>query len=270
MNDDFSEFSGYVSDEASEENFFTLPEEVKVPAYTSLIYGDIYNNLENSSKLDSVSSARKRTFFQYQKLINSMLREIKMNQSVLQMGLTFGDEIDQVAQRIGAYGQFDVIDVNALQVARNKEKYGNIYPAMNIWNYDAAEFKFEKKYDAVICFFLLSELPPVTKGKVVNNALRAVKESGSAIFVDWHNPLSWHPLRYLARMHNRLYHPFAEKLWDREIDTFAERKTEYLWRKSTYFGRMFQKVVATRKENPVKQAEEMAPVEEEGYFLPDF
>ena len=121
MNDDFSEFSGYVSDEASEENFFTLPEEVRVPAYTSLIYGDIYNNLENSSKLDSVSSARKRTFFQYQKLINSMLREIKMNQSVLQMGLTFGNEIHKVAHSKGADAQFDVIDVNPLQFALNKE-----------------------------------------------------------------------------------------------------------------------------------------------------
>lgn len=163
MNDDFSEFSGYASDDnISEENFFVLPEEVKVPAYTSLIYGNVYNNLENSSKLDTVGSARKRTFYQYQKLINSMLREVKMNQSVLQMGLTFGNEIDQVAQRIGAYGQFDVIDVNPLQVSRNKEKYGNIYPAMNIWNYDAAEFKFEKNMTrsyAFSCFRNCRSLP---------------------------------------------------------------------------------------------------------------
>lgn len=268
MNEEFSEFSGFET--TTEEALFTPPQEVKLPAYSSLIYGDVYNSPEMSAKLDTLSSARKRTFYQYQKLINSMLREIKMNQSVLQMGLVFGNEIDQVAQRIGAYGQFDVIDVNPLQVTRNKEKYGNIYPAMNLWHYDAAEFKFEKKYDVVICFFLLSELPIVTKGKVINNALRAVKEGGSVIFIDWHNPLSWHPLRYLVRMHNRLSHPFAEKLWDREIDTFAERKTEYLWRKSTYFGRMFQKVVATRKESPLKQAEIAQPVEEEGFFLPDF
>lgn len=67
-------------------------------------------------------------------------------------------------------------------------------------------------------------------------------------FIDYHNPERYHPLRYLVRMYNRLYHPFVEKLWDRDIDTFAENRMDFVWRKSTYFGRMFQKVVATRKE----------------------
>lgn len=257
--------------ETTDEEKVIAPEkDYTLPAYSEMIYGHIYKSLPKSAALDTQSSVWKRSFGQYQKLVNALLREIKMNQSVLQMGLVFGNEMDQVAQRIGAYGQFDVIDLNPLQVARNNEKYGKVYPAMNIWTYDAAQFIYTEKYDAVICFMLLQELPVVTKSKVINNALAAVKEGGKVIFIDYHNPLSWHPLRYFVRMHNRLVHPFAEKLWDREIDTFAANKTDFIWRKSTYFGRMFQKVVATRKENPLKLVEKNEPVAEESFFLPDF
>lgn len=251
---------------------YNLEIKPEVPAYSEFLYGNIYNNLTASSEKDTKVGARRRTFLQYEKLVASTLREVKMNQRVLQMGLTFGDELDQVAGRIGAYGQFDVIDVNALQVERNKEKYGFMFPGMNIYCHDAANFTTQNPYDVVICFLLLQELPVVTKMKVINNALNAVKEGGSVVFVDYHNPIKWHPLRYVVRMYNRLHHPFAEKLWDRDIDTFAKHKTDFVWRKSTFFGRMFQKLVATRKISPLtenKQAEKEA-AERAEYMLPDF
>ena len=118
----------------------------------------------------------------------------------------------------------------------------------------ASCLKLSGTYDAVVCFMLLSEVPSATKSKIINNALQMVKPGGKVIFVDWHNPLYYHPLRYVVRMYNRLYNPFVERLWDREIDTYvsAELKPEFIWRKSTYFGRMFQKLVAVRKENPLE------------------
>lgn len=53
-------------------------------------------------------------------------------------------------------------------------------------------------------------------------------------------------------MYNRLYHPFVERLWDRDIDTYVQPsvRTQFMWYKNTYFGRMFQKTVAVRKEDP--------------------
>ncbi len=242
-----------------------------IPVYSSFVYGDRYNSITASETLDTAFSARLRTFFQYDKLVASALRNIKMNQNVLQMGLVFGNEIDQVAQTVGAYGQYDIIDVNPFQVSRNQEKYGSVYPCLHIFEQDAATLKVEKKYDVVLCFLLLQELPVVTKMKVVNNALNAVKDGGCAVFIDYHNPLYWHPLRYVVRMYNRLRHPFAEKLWDREIDTFAKNKIDFVWRKSTCFGRMFQKVVATRKNGIGEVASaEAQDATLEDYFLPDF
>ena len=243
----------------------------KLPAYTQVVYDGIYNDLAKSIALDSVWSANLRTFFQYDKLVEAALNNIKMNQTVLQLGLVFGNQIEQTAQRIGAYGQYDVLDINGFQVSRNQEKYGNIYPAMKIFEQDASAITIKNQYDVVLCFLLLQELPPATKAKVINNALDAVKPGGCAVFIDYHKPNPWHPLRYFVRMYNRLYHPFVEKLWDRDIDTFAKNKSQFVWRKSLYFGGMFQKLVATKKSSPIDEiliAE--ANKSETEFFLPDF
>lgn len=235
----------------------------KLPAYLDFIYGDIYNDKDRCSALDSNFRCGLRTFFQYKKLVNAAVRELQMNQSVLQIGVVFGNEIDETAMAIGAYGQYDIVDINPLQVERINEKYWKIYPGMKVFCQDATKLKPKGQYDAVLCFMLLSEVPSATKVKIVNNALKSVKPGGKAIFIDWHQPLYYHPLRYVVRMYNRLYHPFVERLWDRDINTFAdpEIKTLFIWRKSTYFGRMFQKLVAERKENPLEEKKE-----EENFF----
>ena len=100
----------------------------KIPAYSSFVYGDRYNSVTESEALDSRFSARLRTFFQYNKLVSSALRNIKMNQNVLQLGMVFGDEIDQVAQTVGAYGQFDVIDVNPFRLHAIKKNMARFIP----------------------------------------------------------------------------------------------------------------------------------------------
>jgi len=220
---------------------------INLPPYADIVYSDIYNNLNRSSKLDSDFSVKLRSFFQYDRLVKSVTRELLLNQTVLQMGLVFGYEIDAVAQKIGAYGQYDIIDVNPVQIARNQKKYGNMYPCLNLIQQDASTFNVNEQYDCVICFMLLQELPSQTKSKVINNALRAVKPGGRVIFVDYHNPVFWHPLRYWVRMYNRLYHPFAEKLWDKGIETYANNRTNFSWRKSTYFGGMYQRLIAVKK-----------------------
>ena len=58
---------------------------------------------------------------------------------------------------------------------------------------------------------LLHELPIASKIKVVENALNSLNENGKAVFIDYSQPTYWHPLRYIVRMFNRLYQPFAEK-----------------------------------------------------------
>ena len=245
-------------------------QETNLPAYTQMVYGSIYNDLDKSNARDSKLSTNLRTFFYYNKLVEAALYKIKTHQSVLQLGLVFGDEIDQVGQRVGAYGQYDILDINGLQVSRNKEKYGNIYPCLNIFKQDASNIDIQEQYDTVLCFLLLQELPPATKVKVINNALKAVKPGGSVVFIDYHKPRFWHPLRYFVRMHNRLHHPFAEKLWDRGIETYANNRNNFNWHKSVYFGGMYQRLIVTKKIDPLEATFIADSHPKEKTYLPDF
>ena len=94
---------------------------------------------------------------------------------------------------------------------------------------------------------LLHELPPVTKAKVINSALESVDEGGKVIFVDYHRPSKWNLLKFLIQPFNRLYQPFAESMWKYSIDSYAKHREYFSWRKKTYAGKMYQKLVAVRQ-----------------------
>ena len=180
------------------------------------------------------------------KLADSVCDEINYQSYVLQIGATFGKQIEKIAAKIGPYGSFDLIDVSKTQIERCQNKFIYSYPKINLLHQDAAE-AINGSYDVVVCYMLLHEVPDPTKHKIVENALRAVKVGGKAVFIDYHNPSEWHPLKYIIRAFNRLYQPFAESLWKNEIKSFADNSQDYTWKKTLFFGRAYQKVVATRK-----------------------
>ncbi|MBR2923122.1 MAG: class I SAM-dependent methyltransferase [Alphaproteobacteria bacterium] len=225
----------------------------KLPAYLDFIYGHIYNDMKQCEKEDKIIACNLRTFFQYRLLINSLNKELKMNQDVMQFGISFGNQIEETALTIGSFSRYDILDICNNEIDRAKEKYSKIYTSITFHNQDVRSVTATHTYDAVICFMLLSQVPSASKRKIINNALKLVKKGGKVIFIDWHTPLFYHPLRYIVRMYNRLNHPFVERLWDRDISSYAETdlRSRFSWRKTTYFGRMFQKCVATRKDDPL-------------------
>ena len=226
----------------------------KLPSYLDFIYGDLYKNPSACKKADSFWNCHLRTLFQYNTLVRALLKEIKLNNQVIQFGITFGNQIEETALTIGVNSQYDIIDICGSEINRVNQKYKRSFPKMLLHHQDARTVKSEYLYDVAICFMVLSQIPPASKRSMINNALKMVKPGGKVIFIDWHKPLYYHPLRYVVRMYNRLNHPFAERLWDRDINSYAdtELRSMFSWRKTTYFGRMFQKCVAIRKEDPSK------------------
>lgn len=218
---------------------------LKTPAYLREIDGWLYDNPKRSNAFDNKALCNLVSLGNHSKLIDALKKELKPGNKVLQFGGTFGGEIDAVAKAIGDHGRYDLVDVNAVQIERMEEKYKHKYPSLSFIHQNAIT-PVEEKYEVVICHMLLHELPILTKIKVVNNALNSISEDGKVIFIDYHRPDITNPLRYFVRMWNRLYQPFAEKLWDREISSFAVKQNDITWRKTTYFGRMYQKVIAER------------------------
>jgi|TARA_B100000315_G_C14410392_1_gene510739 SAM-dependent methyltransferase len=139
-----------------------------------------------------------------------------------------------------------VVDVTPIQVAscqRKLRKFSHITVRLADSKYPAA-----KQYDVVCCYFLLHELPIDYKQMVVNALLASVRPGGKAVFVDYHKPHWAHPIKPITSLVFDTLEPFAKQLWRHEIADFADRAEAFSWKKDTYFGGLFQRVVAVPPE----------------------
>ena len=217
-----------------------------MPIYHTEIYPNLYKEEKWFKFFSKKWVSDLLSLYSRKSIITSCLEEIPMKSKVLQMGVSFGDEIREVAEQVGLKGCFDIIDINNAQLTFAREYLGDNYPQVNFYHYNA-EDSLPDKYDVIICYMLLHEVPIVSKMNIVNNALNSINEGGKVIFVDYGRPNMLHPLAYFVRMFNRLYQPFAEKMWDREIASYAEKDLDYNWNKQRFLGGLYQKVVVTKK-----------------------
>jgi SAM-dependent methyltransferase len=163
---------------------------------------------------------------------------------VLHVAHVYGRLIPEVAAQVGHSGQLDVIDVVPLQAALCRRKLRG-FPQAHVRIADAAQ-PGDGVYDAVTCFFLLHEIPDERKLAVVDALLARVVPGGKVVFIDYHEPARWHPLRGPMRCLMNWLEPFAESLWRHEIAEFASIPGDYRWQKQTLFGGLYQKTVAYR------------------------
>jgi SAM-dependent methyltransferase len=105
----------------------------------------------------------------------------------------------------------------------------------------------DQTFDAVCCYFLMHELPDEYKRAAASTLLDKVRPGGKLVFVDYHKPHWAHPLKLITSIVFDTLEPYAKGLWREEIATIAGNDERFEWRKETYFGGLFQKVVATRK-----------------------
>ena len=62
-------------------------------------------------------------------------------------------------------------------------------------------------------FFLLHEQPEDVRRKTIQEAIRVTRPGGKIIFVDYHRPRAWHPLRLVMKPILHWLDPFAMDLW---------------------------------------------------------
>jgi len=182
----------------------------------------------------------------YRRLKRAAASEIRPGQRVLQAACVYGDFSVHLAEHVGSEGLLDVIDVVPMQVENCARKlrgidWGRVHLA-------DATAPGDPSYDAVCCFFLLHELPEASKSAVINALLGRIRPGGKVIFVDYHKPHPLHPLKPITALIFRLLEPFATELWKTEIRTWADDGGEFVWRKETCFGGLFQKVTAEHKD----------------------
>lgn len=235
--------------EGLKETFEVLTEATKpvdTPVYLKDVYTWSYLNPKNVARLDRNLVVNTLLFGNAHRLIKSYLAEVPAGSNMLQIAHVYGDMIIKLAQKISPKGHLDLIDVAPVQLAQAYKKLKHL-DYVDMWQQDA-KIPYHRDYDVVGSFFLLHEVPSDIKSKIVANMLDQVKRNNAkAVFVDYHNPSIFNPIRQILRLVNTFLEPFAFEMWEKDIKDFAAEPELYNWHKTTYFGGVYQKVVVTKK-----------------------
>jgi hypothetical protein len=219
---------------------------IEVPAYMYDVYDWAYLDPRNVRLLDREIIVSLILWGNNQRLKQALLAEITPEATVLQAAHVYGTLIPDIASKLSNPGQLEVVEVSPLQAGICREKLRE-FPQAVVRISDASTLRTQPR-DVVSCFFLLHEIPSDYKRAVVNTLLDHVACGGKAVFVDYHKPGRFHPLRGVMNLIWRKLEPFAIELLETEISTLADDSPAFTWSKETFFGGLYQKVVATRRE----------------------
>lgn len=217
-----------------------------VPEYMTEVYDWAYVDPNWVKALDRNLVVKVLLFLNDQRLMRRYLSQIEPGQRVWQLAHVYGDLVQRAAAKVGPQGEFHLTDVTPIQIEHGSEKLKNM-PWAKVIRSDAAEFAGEGTYDVICSFFLLHEVPDDKKREIVDHMLAKVPAGGKAIFVDYHNPKRWQPIRYILKLVNHYLEPFANALWENEIRDYASHAEQFNWDKETIFAGVYQSVVVTRK-----------------------
>ena len=219
-----------------------------VPAYMTEVYDWAYVDPKWVHVLDHNWVVRTLLFLNDQRLMNAYLSEIKAGMRVWQLAHVYGDLVKHAAQKVGPTGEFHLTDVTPVQIEHGIRKLAGM-GWTKVIRCDAADFKGVQSidYDLICSFFLLHEVPDEKKYEIVDNMLERLPKGSKGIFVDYHNPAKWQPIRYILKLVNYYLEPFAEALWKNEIKHFSKHAEKFTWRKKTYFGGVYQCVIVEHK-----------------------
>lgn len=219
-----------------------------VPSYLSRTYHWAYLSRRTLPWLDRSLVVSAILWGNAERLMRAAVEEFSPGQRLLQAACVYGRFSRMLAERVGPEGALDVVDVAPIQVANARRKLDGLAHAQ-VRQGDLARpgCVAAEASDAVCCFFLLHEVPPIERACIVHNLLEAVRPGGKIVFVDYHRTRPWHPLRPIMAQVFRWLEPFAPSLLDTDITTLSPLGEAFTWKKTTCFGGLYQKLVGVRR-----------------------
>ncbi|MFW5833793.1 MAG: rhodoquinone biosynthesis methyltransferase RquA [Pseudomonadota bacterium] len=217
----------------------------RMPDYMREVYAWAYLNPRSVRLLDHGFVAGAILWGNYRRLADAALMEFAPGMRVLQPACAYGDVAPRLADRLGAGGLLEMADVAPVQLRNVRRKLAP-FPTSRLCHRDAADTPAQS-FDAVNCFFLIHEIPDEHRRRVVDALLASVVPGGKVVFVDYHRPRGWHPLKPVMSVVFDTLEPFAKGLWHHEVRDMARHEDRFTWSKTTYFGGLYQKVVAVAR-----------------------
>jgi ubiquinone/menaquinone biosynthesis C-methylase UbiE len=224
----------------------TPPVAPPIPDYLRKTYSWAYLDERGVRWLDRDSVVQAILWQQHRRLERAAFAEILPGQNVLQAACVYGSFSAALAQHVGNAGKLQIVDVADVQVKNCRRKLSPF--AHVLVRHENVLHLRDTDIDVACCYFLMHELPEDYKRGVVAALLRSVRPGGRVLFVDYHKPHWAHPLKPVTSVIFDTLEPYAKGLWNNEIAAYGGELADYAWSKETFFGGLFQKVVATRKE----------------------
>jgi ubiquinone/menaquinone biosynthesis C-methylase UbiE len=219
-----------------------------VPSYLYQTYHWAYLNQDTLPWLDRGWVVSAILWGNAGRLMRDAIDEFSAGQQVAQAACVYGDFSRMLARRVGRSGALEVIDAAEIQLANARRKLTDqLQVCMRRADLAASGSVDANSRDGICCFFLLHEVPEQARCCIIENLLAAVKPGGKVVFVDYHRPHGLHPLRPVMSMVFRWLEPYAQSLFDSEIQARAARAEDFEWKKTVYFGGLYQKVVGVRR-----------------------
>lgn len=186
----------------------------------------------------------------YDRLVDAVLDEFKegLSGDTLQISCAYGKLTPRLESRLNDGARLDVVDVLNVQLENVRRKLKWPDDRVRLIQCDATHLDCpDASYDQALMFFLPHELPEDRRRMAISEALRVVKPGGKVIFVEFHNPKWWHPLRLWQRLVFLLFEPFATDMWRHELAYYLpDTPACTVARHETYFGGLYQKLVLIR------------------------
>ncbi|WP_434514487.1 rhodoquinone biosynthesis methyltransferase RquA [Dechloromonas sp. ARDL1] len=217
-----------------------------VANYLVDVYDWAYVNPKWVKWLDHCMVVRLLLFGNDARLMQLYLDAIRPGMKVWQVAHVYGDLVQRVAARVGPQGKFHLTDVTPIQIEHGRNKLAD-FPWSRVIRADAGTFDPESDYDLICCFFLLHEVPEEKKRQVVAHMLECLTTNGKLLFVDYHRPAWWQPVRWILMGVNAWLEPFADALWQHDIRDYSSHPEHFTWRKQTLFGGTYQAAWVERR-----------------------
>lgn len=226
-----------------------VPHALAIPHYLRQVYWWAYMHPHAVRLFEREWLVNLILFGNYARLRDAALADMgaTVTGRTLQVACAYGNLTPKLYRRLGSDAQLDVIDILPIQL----KNLGMKLPAderVALVHGDSSLLTCpDAYYDQVLLFFLLHEQPRHVRCSTLAEAVRVVKPGGKIILVDYHRPVSWHPLRPLMRAVFRRLEPFAMDLWTHQIEDFMRDLPQLASSsKETYFGGLYQKLLLVR------------------------
>ena len=88
--------------------------ENNLPKYMQILGNKIYQNKSLSEIFSDNRIVNISSLFSYDEITKDILRDISKNAHVLQIGLTFGNRIEKIYEKVHKHGKLDIFDISEL------------------------------------------------------------------------------------------------------------------------------------------------------------